>query len=181
MGAEPVLGVYAGYSLRGEYVKPGPDLAPYVQDALDEIEYVTGPVTTKWGAQRAKDGHPKPFPLRYVEVGNEDFFDRSGSYDGRFAQFYDAIKAKYPRLKVISSVGFEQPEQRRVRSRKPTAWTSTITAPPISSSACRPTTTKSTRATTAARRSSSASGPPTRTRISCPGAAKPARSRRRRA
>lgn len=119
MGAEPLLGVYAGYSLGGEYVKPGPDLAPYVQDALDEIEYVTGPVSTTWGARRAKDGHPAPFKLRYVEIGNEDFFDRSGSYDGRFAQFYDAIKAKYPHLKVISSVGFEQPKEKRVHSRMP--------------------------------------------------------------
>lgn len=119
MGAEPVLAVYAGYSLRGAYVKPGPDLQPYVQDALDEIEYVSGPVTSEWGARRAKDGHPAPFPLRYVEVGNEDFFDRSGSYDGRFAQFYDAIKAKHPELKVISTVGNEQPESRRVHSRRP--------------------------------------------------------------
>ncbi|HEX8235256.1 MAG TPA: endo-1,4-beta-xylanase [Abditibacteriaceae bacterium] len=119
MGAEPVLGVYAGYSLGGEYVKPGPDLVPYVQDALDEIEYVSGPVTSKWGAQRARDGHRAPFKLRYVEVGNEDFFDKSGSYDGRFAQFYDAIKARYPRLKVVSSVGFEQPADKRVHSRQP--------------------------------------------------------------
>lgn len=119
MKAEPVLGVYAGYSLRGEYVKPGPALEPYIQDALDEIEYVTGAVTTKWGAQRAKDGHPAPFKLRYVEIGNEDFFDRSGSYDGRFAQFYDAIKAKHPTLKIISSVGFEQPANKRVHSRPP--------------------------------------------------------------
>lgn len=119
MGAEPVLGVYAGYSLRGEYVKPGPDLQPFVQDALEEIEYVAGPASSKWGARRAKDGHPAPFKLRYVEVGNEDFFDRSGSYDARFAQFYDALKAKYPELKVISTVGNEQPESRRVHSRKP--------------------------------------------------------------
>jgi alpha-L-arabinofuranosidase len=119
MGAEPVLAVYAGYSLRGEYVRPGPELAPYVQDALDEIEYVSGSTETKWGAQRARDGHPAPFKLRYVEVGNEDFFDRSGSYDGRFAQFYDAIKAKYPHLKVISSVGNEQPAEKRVKSRRP--------------------------------------------------------------
>jgi alpha-N-arabinofuranosidase len=119
MGAEPVLGVYAGYSLQGEYVKPGPDLQPYVQDALDEIEYVTGPVTSTWGARRAKDGHPAPFPLQYVEVGNEDFFDKSGSYDGRFAQFYDALKAKYPQLKVVSTVGNEQPEGKRVHSRQP--------------------------------------------------------------
>ena len=119
MGAEPALAVYAGYSLGGQYVKPGPDLQPYIQDALDEIEYVTGSATSTWGARRAKDGHPAPFPLRYVEVGNEDFFDRSGSYDGRFAQFYDAIKAKYPELKVVSTVGNEQPESRRVHSRRP--------------------------------------------------------------
>lgn len=121
MGAEPVLGVYAGYSLRGEYAKPGPELEPYVQEALEEIEYVMGPVTSKWGAQRAKDGHPKPFPLRYVEVGNEDFFDRSGSYDARFAQFYDAIKRVYPQLKVVSTVGNEQPAAKRVKSRRPDA------------------------------------------------------------
>jgi alpha-L-arabinofuranosidase len=119
MGAEPVLAVYAGYSLRGEYVKPGSDLEPYIQDALDEIEYVTGSTKTKWGAQRAKEGHPAPFKLHYVEVGNEDFFDRSGSYDARFAQFYDAIKANYPTLKVVSTVGNEQPVIKRVHSRQP--------------------------------------------------------------
>ena len=100
---EPLLAVYAGYSLRRDYIKPGPDLQPYVQDALDEIEYVMGDANTTWGAQRAKDGHPAPFPLHYVEVGNEDQFDRSGSYDGRFAQFFNAIKAKYPGLQVIAT------------------------------------------------------------------------------
>jgi len=119
MNAEPVLAVYAGYSLKGAYVKPGPDLEPYVQDALDEIEYVAGPATSKWGAMRAAAGHPAPFPLTYVEVGNEDFFDRSGSYDQRFAQFHHAIKARYPRLKVISTVGFEHPANQRVHSVKP--------------------------------------------------------------
>jgi alpha-N-arabinofuranosidase len=108
---EPLLAVYAGYSLRHEYIKPGPDLEPYVQDALAEIEYVTGDTNTTGGAQRAKDGHPAPFPLHYVEVGNEDWFDRSGSYEGRFAQFYDAIKAKYPDLQVIATT--------RVKSRTP--------------------------------------------------------------
>ncbi len=101
---QPVMGVYAGYSLRQVRVKAGPDLAPYVQDALDEIEYVSGDKTTTWGARRAKDGHPEPFHLECVEVGNEDQFDREqGSYEGRFAQFFDAIKAKYPKIKVISS------------------------------------------------------------------------------
>jgi alpha-N-arabinofuranosidase len=101
---EPVVGVYAGYSLRQEHVNPGPDLEPYVQDALDEIEYITGGADTKWGSVRARDGHPKPFPLTYVEIGNEDVFDHSGSYDGRFAQFYDAIKKNYPRLQIIGSM-----------------------------------------------------------------------------
>jgi alpha-N-arabinofuranosidase len=100
---QPVLAVYAGYSLKGEHVTPGPDLQPYVQDALDEIEYVTGDVSTKWGAERAKDGHPAAFPLTYVEIGNEDFFDKSKSYDGRYTQFYKAIKAKYPQLQLIST------------------------------------------------------------------------------
>lgn len=121
LGAQPVLAVYAGFSLppRHELVKPGPDLEPYVQDALDEIEYVTGDTSTKWGAVRAANGHPAPFKLTYVEVGNEDWFDNTGSYDGRFAQFYDAIKAKYPALQLISTVGNEQPAERRVHSRKP--------------------------------------------------------------
>jgi len=102
---EPVLAVYAGYSLRGQRVAPGPDLAPYVQDALDEIEYLTGPAASTWGARRTKDGHPAPFPLTYVEIGNEDQFDRAGggTYDGRFTRFYDAIKAKYPKLQLIAT------------------------------------------------------------------------------
>ncbi len=76
-----------------------------MQDALDEIQYLTGDTTTTWGAQRAADGHPNPFPLTYVEIGNEDFFDGSGSYDGRFSQFYDAIKAQYPGLQLIATAG----------------------------------------------------------------------------
>ncbi len=108
---EPVLAVYAGYSLRGERVEPGQKLEPFVQEALDEIEYATGAEETTWGKERAKDGHKEPFKIEYVEVGNEDNFDRSGSYDGRFAQFYDAIKAKYPHLEVIATTP--------VKSRKP--------------------------------------------------------------
>jgi alpha-N-arabinofuranosidase len=119
IGMEPVLAVFAGYTLNRDHVTNGPALEPYVQEALEEIEYVTGDASTKWGVQRVKDGYPNPFPLRYVEIGNEDFFDRSGSYDGRFAQFYDAIKAKYPHLKIISTVGCEQPENLRVHSRTP--------------------------------------------------------------
>ncbi len=100
---QPVLAVYAGYSLAGEHVTPGPDLEPYVQSALNEIEYATGSASTKWGAKRAADGHPEPFHIHYVEVGNEDEFDRSGSYDARFTQFYKAIKTKYPEIQVIAT------------------------------------------------------------------------------
>jgi alpha-N-arabinofuranosidase len=101
---QPVLAVYAGYSLAGERVAAGKDLEPFVQDATDEIEYTMGAASTTWGARRAKDGHPAPFKLEYVEVGNEDQFDRqTGSYEGRFAQFFDAIKAKYPKLNVVTT------------------------------------------------------------------------------
>ena len=119
MNAEPVLAVYAGYNLKGTHVNPGPDLEPFVKEALEEIEYVTGDTNTTWGAQRAKNGHAAPFHLTYVEVGNEDWFDKSKSYDERFAQFYDAIKAKYPELKIISTIANDQPENMRVHSRKP--------------------------------------------------------------
>ena len=101
---QPLLAVYGGYSLGGQVVKPGPDLEPYVQDALDEIEYVTGGPDTKWGALRTRDGHPAPFALTYIEVGNEDNFDRAQTYDGRYAQFYKAIKAKYPGLQIIATM-----------------------------------------------------------------------------
>lgn len=100
---EPVLAVFAGYSLHGHHYNPGKDLEPYVQAALDEVEYVTGDTSTKWGAERAKDGHPAPFPLHYIEIGNEDFFDKSGSYDERFAQFALALRKKYPQYKLIAT------------------------------------------------------------------------------
>jgi alpha-N-arabinofuranosidase len=121
--AQPVLAVYAGYSLppKSELIKPGADLQPYVADALDEIEYVIGDTSTQWGARRAADGHPAPFKLDYVEIGNEDWFEGSGSYDARFAQFFDAIKAKYPQIQCISTVGTEQSASKRVHSRKPDA------------------------------------------------------------
>lgn len=103
VGAEPLLAVFAGYTLNGDYVT-GDYVDGFVRDALDEIEYVIGGPETKWGAQRVKDGHPAPFPLHYVEIGNEDFFDKSGSYPGRLKKFYEAIKAKYPQLQLISTV-----------------------------------------------------------------------------
>jgi alpha-L-arabinofuranosidase len=101
---QPVLAVFAGYVLTHHHVAAGEQLQPYVQDALDEIEYCTGDASTRWGKERAKDGHPDPFKITYVEIGNEDEFDRpNGNYDERFAQFYDAIKAKYPQLQLIAT------------------------------------------------------------------------------
>jgi alpha-N-arabinofuranosidase len=105
---QPLLAVYAGYSIEQEFVKPGPDLEPYLLDALEEIEYVTGSTDTMWGAQRAKDGHPAPFKLAYVEIGNEDSFDKSGSYEGRYAQYSKAIKAKYPELQIIATMPIKE-------------------------------------------------------------------------
>ena len=104
-GGEPVVGVFAGYVLSGDHLD-GEYIKPFIQDALDEIEYIMGDASTKWGAVRARDGHPEPFPLHYVEIGNEDFFDRSGSYPNRFKMFYEAIKARYPQLQIISTVGY---------------------------------------------------------------------------
>lgn len=74
----------------------------YLQDALDAIEYAIGDTTTTWGAVRAKEGHPAPYPLAYVEIGNENW---GPLYDKRFNMFYDAIKAKYPQLTLISNHG----------------------------------------------------------------------------
>jgi alpha-L-arabinofuranosidase len=104
LGAEPVLGVFAGYVLNGDHFKAGsPEMAIYTEEALQEIEYIIGPADSEWGKKRAADGFPEPFPLRYVEIGNEDWFDRSGSYDGRFAQMARAIRERYPHLKIIAS------------------------------------------------------------------------------
>jgi alpha-L-arabinofuranosidase len=97
---EPLLAVTDG---RG-WLAGDADVTSLVQDALDEIEYVSGDAkTTKWGAKRAADGHPAPMKLRYVEIGNEDFFDKLDVYNARFAKFYDAIRAKYPDLKIIAT------------------------------------------------------------------------------
>jgi alpha-N-arabinofuranosidase len=124
MHAKPLLAVYACYALNGDVIKAGTGLQPFVQDALDEIEYVIGGPETKWGARRVQDWHPKPFPLECVEVGNEDGFDKSGSYEGRFVQFYDAIKAKYPQLKVISTTGGKDwlGVKFPITERKPDLW-----------------------------------------------------------
>ena len=120
VGAEPLLGVYAGYSLNGDHVDTGFLLKPFVEDALDEIEYVIGGVNTYWGAKRAADGHPAPFKLKYVEIGNEDWFDRANTYDIRFNQFRTAIESKFPQLICISTIADAQyPKQMVLSGKKP--------------------------------------------------------------
>jgi alpha-N-arabinofuranosidase len=103
---EPVLAIFAGYTLNGQSYPD--EYSRFVQEALDEIEYVTGDTSTKWGAERAKDGHKAPFKLTYVEIGNEDpggGRGGQGTYPTRFPLFYNAIKAKYPKIQVISTRG----------------------------------------------------------------------------
>ena len=86
--AVPVFCITA--DLGGPRGQPEEQLSDYVQDALDAIEYANGPVTSKWGQLRAKAGHPKPFGLRFMEIGNELAGDL---YEQRFKQFAGAIRA----------------------------------------------------------------------------------------
>ena len=77
-------------------------LTDYIQDALDAIEYANGNVTTTYGALRAAAGHPLPFNLKFIEIGNENY--SGNNYEGRYIQFYNAIKAKYPAIQCIGNV-----------------------------------------------------------------------------
>jgi alpha-N-arabinofuranosidase len=107
LNIEPLICVYSGLHLDGGRTTiTGEALKPYLQEALEQIEYTIGdPVTSKWGAERARHGHPAPFKLQYVEVGNEEHLNRGmETYDERFTMYYDAIKEKFPHLKVISAV-----------------------------------------------------------------------------
>ena len=103
LGAAPLYVINCGMShdeqRRGKAPPEGAELQEYVQDALDAIEYANGPMDSKWGALRAAAGHPAPFNLHMMEVGNEN----SGPiYSKHFALFHDAIKAKYPDFQLVS-------------------------------------------------------------------------------
>lgn len=80
------------------------ELSPYIQDAMNAIEYAIGDTSTVWGKKRAASGHPQPFPLKYLEVGNENY---GPIYAGRFTVFYNAIKEKYPQIAVISALRYD--------------------------------------------------------------------------
>lgn len=78
------------------------ELKEYVQDALDLIEFANGPVTTPWGKLRAQMGHPKPFQLEMIGIGNEQWGER---YVERYKVFAAALKAKYPQIKLVVAAG----------------------------------------------------------------------------
>jgi len=109
LGAEPlfVVNVGMGHWWCHDYT----DIDEYVQEALDAIEYANGDTTTTWGALRAKNGHPAPFNLKYIEVGNENYnfyidsnADQSDHYPDRYYTFYKAIHAAYPDIVLVGNV-----------------------------------------------------------------------------
>lgn len=114
IGAKPVPIVAAAVSCQnsggtwriggtGQRGLPMSEMKEYIQDILDLIEYANGPVTSTWGAKRAEAGHPKPFNLEYLGVGNEDKI--TPEFRERFKLIYDAVRAKYPKITLIGTVG----------------------------------------------------------------------------
>jgi alpha-L-arabinofuranosidase len=95
--AEPLFVINCGMSHKENV--PMNRMNEFVQDALDAIEYANGDPSTTWGAVRAKNGHPAPFNLKYMEIGNEN---GGRPYYERYALMYDAIKAKYPQMHLIA-------------------------------------------------------------------------------
>ncbi|ANY67115.1 alpha-L-arabinofuranosidase [Paenibacillus sp. BIHB 4019] len=102
IAAKPIPILPAGYDPHHKRIVPIDELQPWIEDALDLIEFANGDVTSKWGSIRAGLGHPEPFDLEYIGIGNEEvgepFFER-------YAYFHRAIKAKYPAIKIINSSG----------------------------------------------------------------------------
>lgn len=104
LGAEPLPVISCGLSCQYESneVVPMDELGPYIQDALDLIEFANGPVTSTWGKVRAEMGHSEPFNLKMIAVGNEQW---DQIYVERLEAFTKAIRAKYPTIKVVGSSG----------------------------------------------------------------------------
>lgn len=111
IGAQPLPVVPAGVSCQNSNYSPGhgqqcvplEDMPAYIQDVLDLIEWANGPSTSTWGARRAAAGHPEPFGLKYLGVGNEDRI--TPEFEQRFAMIRDAIRARYPEIVVIGTSG----------------------------------------------------------------------------
>jgi alpha-N-arabinofuranosidase len=104
IGAEPLPVLSCGIACQfntGELVPMG-EIDPYVQDAIDLIEFANGPATSTWGKVRAEMGHPAPFNLKMIGVGNEQW---GPDYIERYKVFEKAIHAKYPNIKIVSGSG----------------------------------------------------------------------------
>lgn len=104
LGAEPMPILNCGMACQfntGELV-PMAELDPYIQDALDLIEFANGPVDSKWGKLRADMGHPKPFGLKMLGIGNEQW---GPQYIERYMPFAKAIKDRYPEIELIGATG----------------------------------------------------------------------------
>jgi len=104
IGAEPlpILNCGMACQFNTAEVVPADELGPYIQDALDLIEFANGPVSGKWGGLRAAMGHPEPFHLKMMGVGNEQW---GPQYVERYTIFTKAIKEKYPDIRLVNSVG----------------------------------------------------------------------------
>lgn len=104
IGAEPlpILNCGMACQFNSAELVPLSELGPYVQDALDLIEFANGDVSTKWGKLRADMGHPEPFHLKMMGIGNENW---GPQYIERLAIFKKAIKEKYPNIKLVNSSG----------------------------------------------------------------------------
>ena len=96
-------GHYLNLAPKGQQGLPLDEMDDYVQEVLDLIEYANGPVSSEWGSKRAAAGHPEPFNLKYLGVGNEDVI--SETFRVRYKMINDAIKAKYPEIIVIGTTG----------------------------------------------------------------------------
>ncbi len=107
LGADALFVINCGMSHNDTI--PLAQMDEFVQDALDAIEYANGPTNTMWGARRAANGHPAPFKLRYVEIGNEN---GGSAYNDRYALFYDAIKAAHPEIQLVACVWGGTPTSR---------------------------------------------------------------------
>jgi alpha-L-arabinofuranosidase len=106
--AEPVPVVNAGLSCQARsngktgVLCSDDELETYIQDALDLIEFCNGDTSTKWGAIRAEMGHPEPFNLKYLAVGNENW---DTVYFNRYSKFVEPIRSRYPDIKLITTSG----------------------------------------------------------------------------
>jgi len=98
---EPIMAVWAGFALGGTSVAEN-QLQPYIQQAIDQINFVIGSTSTAPGALRASLGHPTPFKLNFVEIGNEDFF-ASNTYTYRWTHFVNSLKAAFPQIRFIAT------------------------------------------------------------------------------